>query len=142
VKVRKLGADSLDSLYTALKKCSRLCGRLPKTEHHTAGASSSTPVPSPGAWAGGPRNDPVTSAALSSLRSVASSMMAAPWLVPFLFFQRPTGQIGFGIAVGLVPAEYCSACAAVLTLNYRSRKMAWPSDTACRRPQAGMPILR
>jgi integrase len=33
VKVRKLGADSLDSLYTALKKCSRLCGRLPKTEH-------------------------------------------------------------------------------------------------------------
>ena len=37
MKVRKLGADSLDSLYTALKKCSRLCGRLPKTEHHTAG---------------------------------------------------------------------------------------------------------
>ena len=37
VKVRKLGADSLDSLYTALKKCSRLCGRLPKSEHHTAG---------------------------------------------------------------------------------------------------------
>jgi hypothetical protein len=37
VKVRKRGADSLDSLYTALKKCSRLCGRLPKTEHHTAG---------------------------------------------------------------------------------------------------------
>jgi integrase len=37
VRVRKLGADSLDSLYTALKKCSRLCGRLPKTEHHTAG---------------------------------------------------------------------------------------------------------
>jgi integrase len=38
VKLRKLGADSLDSLYTALKKCSRLCGRLPKTEHHSAGA--------------------------------------------------------------------------------------------------------
>jgi len=37
-KVRKLGADSFDSLYTALKKCSRLCGRLPKTEHHIAGA--------------------------------------------------------------------------------------------------------
>ena len=37
VKVRKLSADSLDSLYTALKKCSRLCGRLPKTEHHMAG---------------------------------------------------------------------------------------------------------
>ena len=26
VKIRKLGADSLDSLYTTLKKCSRLCG--------------------------------------------------------------------------------------------------------------------
>jgi hypothetical protein len=31
VKIRKLGADSLDSLYTALKKCSRLCRRLPRT---------------------------------------------------------------------------------------------------------------
>ena len=38
VKVRKLGADSLDALYTALKRCLRLCGRLPKTEHHTGGA--------------------------------------------------------------------------------------------------------
>ena len=37
VKIRKLGADSLDVLYTALKKCSRLCGRLPKVEHHTEG---------------------------------------------------------------------------------------------------------
>ena len=32
VKIRKLGADSLDSLYTPLKKCSRLCRRLPRTE--------------------------------------------------------------------------------------------------------------
>jgi len=37
VKIRKLGADSLDSLYTALKKCSRLCQRLPRTEHYTPG---------------------------------------------------------------------------------------------------------
>jgi len=37
VKIRELGADSLDGLYTALKKCSRLCRRLPRTEHHTAG---------------------------------------------------------------------------------------------------------
>ena len=37
VKIRKLGADSLDSLYTALKKCSRLCRRLPRTEHHADG---------------------------------------------------------------------------------------------------------
>ena len=31
VKIRKLGADSLGSLYTALKKCSRPCRRLPRT---------------------------------------------------------------------------------------------------------------
>ena len=37
VKIRKLGADSLDSLYTALKKCSRLCRRLPRTEHYVVG---------------------------------------------------------------------------------------------------------
>ena len=37
VKIRKLGADSLDSLYTALKKCSRLCRRLPRTEHYADG---------------------------------------------------------------------------------------------------------
>ena len=38
VKIRKLGADSLDALYTALKKCSRLCGRLPRTEHYADGS--------------------------------------------------------------------------------------------------------
>ena len=38
VRLRKLGADSLDSLYTALKKCSRLCGRLPRTEHYAGGS--------------------------------------------------------------------------------------------------------
>ena len=37
VKIRQLGADSLDALYTALKKCSRLCGRLPRTEHYADG---------------------------------------------------------------------------------------------------------
>ena len=37
VKIRKLGADSLDALYTALKRCSRLCGRLPRIEHYTDG---------------------------------------------------------------------------------------------------------
>jgi integrase len=34
VRVRKLRADTLDVLYAHLKKCSRLCSRLPKTEHH------------------------------------------------------------------------------------------------------------
>jgi integrase len=37
VKIRQLGADSLDALYAALKKCSRLCGRLPRTEHYADG---------------------------------------------------------------------------------------------------------
>jgi len=37
VKIRQLGAESLDALYTALKKCSRLCGRLPRTEHYADG---------------------------------------------------------------------------------------------------------
>jgi integrase len=40
VKIRQLGADSLDALYTALKKCSRLCGRLPRTEHYVDGEHS------------------------------------------------------------------------------------------------------
>ena len=44
VKIRKLGADSLDALYAALKRCSRLCGRLPKTEHHTDGAHRVRPA--------------------------------------------------------------------------------------------------
>jgi integrase len=40
VKIRKVGADSLDALYTALKKCSRLCGRLPRIEHYADGEHS------------------------------------------------------------------------------------------------------
>jgi integrase len=38
VKLRRLGPDSLDALYAHLRRCSRLCGRLPKTEHHADGA--------------------------------------------------------------------------------------------------------
>ncbi len=34
VKLREIGPDSLDALYAHLKRCSRLCGRLPKTEHY------------------------------------------------------------------------------------------------------------
>jgi hypothetical protein len=30
----KIGPDSLDALNVALKRCSRLCGRLGKTEHY------------------------------------------------------------------------------------------------------------
>ena len=37
VRLRSLGPDTLDALYAHLKRCSRLCGRLPKTEHHTSG---------------------------------------------------------------------------------------------------------
>jgi hypothetical protein len=40
VKIRKLGADSLDALYTALKKRSRQCGRLPRIEHYATGEHS------------------------------------------------------------------------------------------------------
>src|SRR5262245_57133607 len=38
VRLRKIGPDSLDALYGHLKRCSRLCGRLPKVEHWTEGA--------------------------------------------------------------------------------------------------------
>jgi integrase len=37
VKLRKIGPDSLDALYAHLRRCSRLCGRLPKTEHYAEG---------------------------------------------------------------------------------------------------------
>ena len=37
VKARKIGPDTLDSLNSVLKRCSRLCGRLPRTEHHAEG---------------------------------------------------------------------------------------------------------
>lgn len=37
VKARRIGADTLDSLNAALKRCSRLCGRLPRVEHHSEG---------------------------------------------------------------------------------------------------------
>jgi integrase len=38
VKLRKIGPDSLDALYAHLRRCSRLCGRLPKVEHYMPGA--------------------------------------------------------------------------------------------------------
>jgi integrase len=37
VKLRKIGPDSLDALYAHLRRCSRLCGRLPKIEHYDEG---------------------------------------------------------------------------------------------------------
>jgi integrase len=55
VKIRKLGADPLDALYAALKRCSRLCGRLPKTEHHADGRP---PVRSPVRPAQRPPDEP------------------------------------------------------------------------------------
>jgi integrase len=36
-KVRKIGADTLDALNAHLKRCSRICARLPKTEHYADG---------------------------------------------------------------------------------------------------------
>jgi hypothetical protein len=37
VKVRKIGPDSLDALNVHLKRCSRICGRLGRTEHYADG---------------------------------------------------------------------------------------------------------
>ena len=37
VKIRKIGPDSLDALYAHLRRCSRLCGRLPEVEHYATG---------------------------------------------------------------------------------------------------------
>jgi integrase len=37
VRLRNLGPDMLDALYSELKRCSRLCGRLAKAEHHSSG---------------------------------------------------------------------------------------------------------
>lgn len=34
MKLRRLRPDTLDALYGHLKRCSRLCGRLPKAEHY------------------------------------------------------------------------------------------------------------
>ena len=36
-KVRKIGPDTLDALNAHLKRCSRICARLPKTEHYADG---------------------------------------------------------------------------------------------------------
>ena len=40
VRLRKIGPDSLDALYAHLKRCSRLCGRLPKTERALRGGAA------------------------------------------------------------------------------------------------------
>jgi hypothetical protein len=34
IKARQAGVDTLDALNAHLKRCSRICARLPKTEHH------------------------------------------------------------------------------------------------------------
>jgi len=37
IRLRNLGPDTLDALYAHLRRCSRLCSGLPKTEHYTPG---------------------------------------------------------------------------------------------------------
>ena len=38
IKARQIGATTLDALNAHLKRCSRICARLPKMEHHPDGA--------------------------------------------------------------------------------------------------------
>ncbi len=37
IKAREIGADTLDTLNAHLKRCSRICARLPRTEHYADG---------------------------------------------------------------------------------------------------------
>jgi integrase len=37
VRAREIGADTLDALNAHLKRCSRICARLPRTEHYADG---------------------------------------------------------------------------------------------------------
>jgi hypothetical protein len=43
VRLRNLGPDTLDALYAHLKRCSRLCGRLPKAEPLPLAATAMLP---------------------------------------------------------------------------------------------------
>jgi integrase len=38
VRAREIGADTLDALNAHLKRCSRICARLPRTEHYADGS--------------------------------------------------------------------------------------------------------
>jgi integrase len=38
IKAREIGADTLDTLNAHLKRCSRICARLPRTEHYADGS--------------------------------------------------------------------------------------------------------
>ena len=75
VKIRKLGADSLDSLYTALKKCSRLCGRLPRTEHYADGEHACDAAVRPAARP--PHHPARTHATAAAVRTRARPMKPA-----------------------------------------------------------------
>jgi integrase len=38
IRAREIGADTLDTLNAHLKRCSRICARLPRTEHYAEGS--------------------------------------------------------------------------------------------------------
>jgi integrase len=60
VKLRRLGPDTLDTLYAHLWRCSRLCGRLSKTEHYAKARTSATAAAGRCATTGQPSRTPAT----------------------------------------------------------------------------------
>ena len=65
VRLRNLGPDMLDALYAHLKRCSRLCGRLPKTEHRWEAVLTGDAWSTSGALAAGATEDEITGVLLA-----------------------------------------------------------------------------
>ena len=60
IKARDIGPDTLDALNAHLKRCSRICARLPKIEHYPPAATLATGVAGRSATTGLPARTPAT----------------------------------------------------------------------------------
>ena len=60
IKARKIGPDTLDALSAHLKRCSRICDRLPKIEHYTGGRHPATSSAGRSGTTGPPARTPAT----------------------------------------------------------------------------------